>query len=125
MTAPINVIAQTHNLWGDHYPAERAEALRGLYERRAPDLLGTQETRPWSRDVLDAAMPDHDRVHDDFPGWERQSNLWWNGELFSEVEHGADHLGPGAEIRDVELGRLARQRRPRAAGGGGGEAACA
>ena len=93
MTAPLNVVAQTHNLWGDHHAAERAGALRGLYERRAPDLLGTQETRAWSRDVLDAAMPGHDRVHDDFLGWERQSNLWWNRDLFSEVDHGAEDVG--------------------------------
>jgi endonuclease/exonuclease/phosphatase family metal-dependent hydrolase len=93
VTSPLNVIAQTHNLWGDHHAAERMEALTALYERRAPDLLATQETRAWSRDLLDAAMPGHDRVRDDFPGWERQSNLWWNRELFSEVEHGAEDVG--------------------------------
>ncbi len=27
MTAPLDVIAQTHNLWGDHHAVERAEAL--------------------------------------------------------------------------------------------------
>ena len=93
MTAPLNVIVQTHNLWGDHHAAERVGALRGLYQRRPPDLLGTQETRAWSRDVLDAAMVGHERVHDDFPGWERQSNLWWDRELFSHVEHGAEDVG--------------------------------
>jgi endonuclease/exonuclease/phosphatase family metal-dependent hydrolase len=93
VTARLNVIAQTHNLWGDHHAPERAEALTGLYQRRAPDLLATQETRPWSRDVLDQAMPGHERVHDDFPGWEQQSNLWWDGELFSEAEHGAEDVG--------------------------------
>jgi endonuclease/exonuclease/phosphatase family metal-dependent hydrolase len=89
----LNVIAQTHNLWGDHHAAERVNAMRAMYERRAPDLLATQETRTWSRDLLDAAMPGHARVHDDFPGWESQSNLWWNTELFSEVEHGAEDVG--------------------------------
>ena len=93
MTSPLNVIAQTHNLWGDHHAAERVDALRGLYQRRAPDLLATQETRAWSRDLLDAAMPGHDRVRDDFPGWEHQSNLWWDRELFSELEHGAQDVG--------------------------------
>ncbi|MDQ0614434.1 endonuclease/exonuclease/phosphatase family metal-dependent hydrolase [Microbacterium sp. W4I4] len=93
MTAPFTFIAQTHNLWGDHHAAEREDAMRALYERRAPDLLATQETRGWSRDLLDAAMPGHRRVQDDFPGWERQSNLWWDGALFSEVEHGAEDVG--------------------------------
>lgn len=89
----LNIIAQTHNLWGDHHAAERASAMRALYERRAPDLLATQETRGWSRELLDEVMPGHDRVHDDFPGWELQSNLWWDRELFDEVEHGAEDVG--------------------------------
>ncbi|GGD69257.1 endonuclease/exonuclease/phosphatase family protein [Microbacterium murale] len=93
MTVPLTFIAQTHNLWGDHHAAERETAMRALYELRAPDLLATQETRAWSRDLLDAAMPGHDRVNDDFPGWEKQSNLWWNRELFSEIEHGAEDVG--------------------------------
>jgi endonuclease/exonuclease/phosphatase (EEP) superfamily protein YafD len=106
VTAPLNVIAQTHNLWGDHHAAERAEALRGLYERRAPDLLATQETRAWSRDVIDMAMPGHERVHDHFPGWEGQSNLWWNRALFSATEHGAEDVGihdPDARLFWVRL----------------------
>ena len=93
MTAPLTFIAQSHNLWGDHHAEGRVEAMRALYERRAPDLLATQETRAWSREILDAAMPGHERVHDDFAGWESQSNLWWNSELFSEVEHGAEDVG--------------------------------
>lgn len=93
MTESLTFVAQTHNLWGDHHATEREDAMRALYERRAPDLLATQETRGWSRDLLDAAMPGHRRVQDDFLGWERQSNLWWNSELFEEVEHGAEDVG--------------------------------
>lgn len=93
MTTAVTFVAQTHNLWGDHHAIGREDAMRAMYERRAPDLLATQETRAWSRDLLDAVMPGHRRVHDDFPGWERQSNLWWNSELFSEVEHGAEDVG--------------------------------
>lgn len=93
MTARLTFVAQTHNLWGDHHAAERVDSLRGLYECRPPDLLATQETRSWSRDALDAALPGHERVHDDFPGWEQQSNLWWSAELFDEVEHGAEDVG--------------------------------
>lgn len=89
----LNVIAQTHNLWGDHHAAERVDAMRALYTRRAPDLLATQETRAWSRDLLDEVMPGHDRVRDDFPGWEVQGNLWWDRELFGEVAHGAEDVG--------------------------------
>lgn len=87
------VVAQTHNLWGDHHATERADSLRGLYELRAPDLLATQETRTWSRDLLDRAMPAHQRVHDDFPGWQVQTNLWWDSRLFTHVDHGAEDVG--------------------------------
>ncbi|WP_298862569.1 endonuclease/exonuclease/phosphatase family protein [uncultured Microbacterium sp.] len=106
MTAPFTFIAQTHNLWGDHHGADRADALRGLYERRAPDLLATQETRAWSRDLLDATMPGHDRVQDDFAGWQDEGCLWWDRELFTEVEHGAEDVGihsPHARLFWVRL----------------------
>lgn len=106
MTAPLTFIAQSHNLWGDHHAVERENAMRALYELRAPDLLATQETRPWSRNLLDAAMPGHTRVLDDFLGWETQSNLWWNRELFDEVEHGAEDVGihdAGARLFWVRL----------------------
>jgi endonuclease/exonuclease/phosphatase family metal-dependent hydrolase len=90
---PTTFVVQTHNLWGDAWAEERADALRRLYAARPPDLLATQELRPWSRDALDAAMPDHDRVHDDLPGWQRQSNLWWRRDLFTEIAHGAEDVG--------------------------------
>lgn len=89
----ITFVVQTHNLWGDTWAAERRAALGRLYSLRPPDLLATQELREWSRDVLDAAMPEHQRVEDDFPGWHLQSNLWWRRDLFTSVEHGAEDVG--------------------------------
>ena len=29
----------------------------------------------------------------DFAGWVRQSNIYWRGDLFSEIEHGAEDVG--------------------------------
>jgi len=101
-----NFVAMTHNLWGDQYAKEREAALRRLYTVRAPDLLATQELRGWSRSTLDAAMPDHSRVVDDFPGWERQSNIWWRKAAFEYVEHGAEEVGildEGARLFWVRL----------------------
>lgn len=86
-------VAQTHNLWGDHAAEQRRASLQALYRTRAPDLLGTQEQRPWSRQLIDDAMPTHDRVQDDFAGWARQSCLWWRRDLFDYVDHGADDVG--------------------------------
>lgn len=86
-------VAMTHNVWGDSHAEDRTEALRRMYRLRPPDLLATQELRQWSRQVIDDALPHHQRVVDDFGGWERQSNLWWNTQLFDYVEHGAQDVG--------------------------------
>lgn len=99
-------VAQTHNLWGDHAADRRQDALSALYNRRQPDLLATQEQRPWSREVIDAALVDHDRIDDDFAGWSTQSCLWWRRDLFRYVEHGADDVGilsPDARLFWVRL----------------------
>ncbi len=102
----MTFLVQQHNVWGDHWRDERRAALARLYALRAPDLLATQELRGWSRAVIDDALPEHDRVHDGFRGWETQSNLWWNRELFAHVEHGAWDVGivdPDARLFWVRL----------------------
>lgn len=86
-------VAMTYNLWGDTYAEQRRPALADLLSLRPPDLLATQELRGWSRDLIDAELTGHDRVDDDFGGWERQSNLWWRRDLFGYVEHGASDVG--------------------------------
>ncbi|GAB3805157.1 exonuclease/endonuclease/phosphatase family protein [Micromonospora zhanjiangensis] len=78
---------------GDAHLEQREPALRDLFATRAPDLLATQELRPRTREVLDEALPGHARVHDDFPGWGGQSNLWWRTELFELVEYGRRDVG--------------------------------
>ncbi|SEE30445.1 hypothetical protein [Ruania alba] len=99
-------VAQTHNLWGDHVAEQRRAPLDAMYRHRQPDLLATQEQRPWSRDLIDDAMPEHSRVNDEFPGWATQSCLWWRRDLFEYVEHGADDVGilaPDARLFWVRL----------------------
>lgn len=103
-------VAQTHNLWGDHVADQRREPLEALYRKRQPDLLATQEQRPWSRDVIDAALVDHERVQDDFAGWSTQSCLWWRRDMFEHLEHGADDVGilsPDARLFWVRLASAA------------------
>lgn len=90
---PVTFTAMTYNVWGDHHADPRRAALARLLTVRPPDLLATQELRRWSRDTIDATLVDHERVRDEFGGWEHQSNLWWSTALFSEVEHGADDVG--------------------------------
>lgn len=105
-------VAMTHNLWGDHHAEDRTEALARMYRLRPPDLLATQELRHWSREVLDQVLPHHERVEDDFPGWEGESNLWWNTRAFSAVEHGTQDVGILAEHARLFWVRLTTTTQP-------------
>ena len=93
----VSFTAMTYNLWGDHFIDERLDALRALFELRPPDILGTQELTPRLQALLDEALPDHDRVHDDFPGWSARSNIWWRRDVFELIEHGHHDIGLLAE----------------------------
>lgn len=94
---PVTFVAMTYNVWGETYAEPRRPALTGLLRTRPPDLLAVQELRGWSRSVIDATLAGHERVRDDFGGWERQSNLWWRRDLFRAVDHGASEVGILAE----------------------------
>lgn len=83
----------THNVWADTRWPEREASLRAFYDLRRPDILATQELRPATRAVIDEVLTGHDRVHDDFEGWQVESNLWWDRTLFEELEHGALDIG--------------------------------
>lgn len=109
---PLTFVSMTYNVWGDHHLAARADALRSFFTVRAPDLLATQELRAGSRDIIDAALPGHDRVHDDFPGWAGQSNLWWRRELFTSDGHGAEDVGIRSENARLFWVRLRPVGRP-------------
>ncbi|MGZ0148054.1 endonuclease/exonuclease/phosphatase family protein [Kribbella sp. WER1] len=98
-------VVMTYNLWADFHLDQRRDALTSLFSTRPPDLLAVQELRPVTRDLLDAALPDHERI-DGTAGWETQSNLWWRRDLFSYQEHGADDVGilsPDARLFWVRL----------------------
>ncbi|NEE04296.1 endonuclease/exonuclease/phosphatase family protein [Phytoactinopolyspora halotolerans] len=104
--SPFTFVAMTYNLWGGHRLAERTPALRSLFEVRSPDVVGVQELHPESRALIDAALPDHDRVHDDFPGWATQGNIWWRRGLFELDEYGADDVGIRSENARLFWARL-------------------
>ncbi|NUO58279.1 MAG: endonuclease [Hamadaea sp.] len=106
LTGSFTFVTMTYNLWGAHHLTEREAALTDFFTTRPPDLLAVQELQPRSRDLLDAAMPGHDRVHDDFPGWGTQSNLWWRRDLFSLIDYGTRDVGilsPDARLFWVRL----------------------
>jgi exonuclease III len=90
---PTRLSIVTYNLWNvERWPAREA-ALRQFVQTFRPDLLCLQELRAETQTCLDAAMPQHTRVHDDLPGWTCEGNIYWHRTLFQEVEHGAEDVG--------------------------------
>ena len=102
----FSFVSMTYNVWGDWRVEERMPALQALLERRPPDLLATQELRPASRAAIDEALPGHERIRDDSPGWSRQSNLWWRTDLFEALDYGAEDVGIRAEHASLFWVRL-------------------
>lgn len=96
----------TFNLWGhDRWP-ERKDAVVGLLEVRRPDVLALQEVRPDTIELVAATLPHHDRIEDDLVGWHQESNIFWDGRMFSHLEHGAEPIGQIEEDRRLFWARL-------------------
>jgi endonuclease/exonuclease/phosphatase family metal-dependent hydrolase len=83
----------TYNIWNTERWPEREPSLRAFVRTFKPDVLCLQELRPETRDSLDDAMPAYDRVRDDFPGWLKESTIYWRADSLEEVEHGAEDVG--------------------------------
>lgn len=83
----------TYNLWNTMRWSKREKALRAFFSTFKPDVFCLQELRPETRNALDDCLPGHRRVEDGFPGWEIESNIYWNDSLLEEVEHGAEDIG--------------------------------
>ena len=71
---PTRLSFVTYNLWmTERWPA-RAPALQSFLDLFAPDVLCVQELQSATQDYLDAALQDHERVHDPLPGWTTEGN---------------------------------------------------
>lgn len=106
---PLRLVLCSYNLWNVERWPEREPALRGFLQRFTPDLLAVQELRAETRDCIDATLPAHARVHDDFPGWSRESNLWWHDGLLERAQHGAEEYGSHESTRRLFWVRLRRR----------------
>ena len=107
MTRPHYTTAMTYNIWGAHAWPARQPAMRAFLESRPADVLGIQELREDTQSLIDEVLSDHDRVHDDFPGWTTEGNIWWNRHAYTLVEHGAEDIGIKEEFRRLFWVRLA------------------
>jgi endonuclease/exonuclease/phosphatase family metal-dependent hydrolase len=89
---PIRISLLTYNLWTSQRWPEREPALREFFECYRPDIICLQELCEQTRSTVDAALPDHHRVDDPFPGWTCESNIYWNARLFQEVAFGVENV---------------------------------
>ena len=103
---PLRLSLCSYNLWNVERWPQREPALREFLRRFSPDVLAVQELREVTRDCVDAALPDHDRVVDDLPGWSCEGNLWWRRGLLAYLEHGAAEFGSHEPARRLFWLRL-------------------
>ncbi|HJU61089.1 MAG TPA: endonuclease/exonuclease/phosphatase family protein [Candidatus Binatia bacterium] len=83
----------TCNLWlTERWPA-RAPALERFLALFTPDVLCVQELQQPTQEFLDRALNEHERVHDPFPGWTHEGNIYWSKRIFEKIEHGAEEVG--------------------------------
>ncbi len=89
---PTRLSFVTYNIWNIQRWPLREPALREFFRRFRPDIFCLQELRIEPRDTLDAALHNYQRVEDPFPGWVRESTIYWNSDLLEEVEHGVEDI---------------------------------
>lgn len=103
---PIRISIMTFNLWREKYWEQRRDAIKHFFYRFQPDVFCVQEIRRPSRVFLDAILPQYERIHDNFPGWICEGNIYWKSELFEKVECGFENVGILEECRRLFWVRL-------------------
>ncbi len=96
---PVRLSIVTYNLWKNTRWSLRKPALQKFVDHFSPDILCLQELCAESQSLLDKAMPQYRRVHNDFPGWTYEGNIYWNNHLFKEIEYGAEDVGLDGDRR--------------------------
>lgn len=80
----------TLNAWGPNLWPDREISLRALMSVSNPDIICIQESSMSIIDTISTTLPYH-RYVKDFDhnrGWACESNIFYNANLFEEVEHG-------------------------------------
>jgi endonuclease/exonuclease/phosphatase family metal-dependent hydrolase len=96
----------TLNLWNTERWVEREPAVLRFLETFRPDICCFQELRSNTASVIDRCLTGHDRVRDPFAGWLDEGNIYYNRELFRELEHGAVDLSMPEKDRRLFWVRL-------------------
>ncbi len=104
---PIRLSIVTYNLWRTNRWPERQRALKQFIDLFRPDILCVQELCPETQEALDKDMPHHKRIHDDYPGWTLEGNIYWDDRLLELVEYGREDVAIVEENRCLFWARLA------------------
>ena len=103
---PTRISLITYNLWlTQRWPA-RAPAFERFLTLFTPDVLCVQELQRPTQEFLDQILSGYARVHDPFPGWTTESNIYWASTAFERVEQGAEevsHIEPERRLFWVRL----------------------
>src|SRR5688572_4479247 len=109
---PARLSIVTCNIWlTERWPA-RAPALERFLTLFAPDVLCLQELQRPTQEFIDRLLPRHERVQDSFAGWTNESNIYWRGDLFEKVAHGAEEVGHAEPERRLFWVRLKLMNKP-------------
>jgi endonuclease/exonuclease/phosphatase family metal-dependent hydrolase len=96
----------TYNLWLTQKWPARAPALERFVSLFNPDVLCVQELQPATQAFLDGTLKEHGRIHDPFPGWTNESNIYSSKALFERLEYGAADVGHPEPERRLFWARL-------------------
>lgn len=110
---PVRVSITTFNIWGENYWPERAVSLTQTLQTLKSDVYLLQEVTPTILDHLDRSMVNYQRIKDNQAGWSKESNIYWNDNLFSLIDHGKEDLNMvGCPDRGLFWVRLAIKAKP-------------
>eukprot|EP01033_Poteriospumella_lacustris_P009595 gene9595-6868_t len=109
MPHPARFTVTTLNVWGSHHwPARSSSLVQTLLTLRS-DVYLFQEVTPAIIKYFDENLGNYQRVKSESAeGWLKESNIYWNKDIFSLVDFGfADLEMPDYPLRGLFWARLA------------------
>lgn len=88
------------NLWNTEKLEERKDSIVNFLKLHKTDFICIQEIRKETISLLDSLLVNYSRVEDRDIGWLQETNIYYNNELFEEIEHGKISL----EMPEVDRG---------------------
>lgn len=109
---PFRFSLATLNLWNSILWEVRAPAVKRFLELYRPDICCFQEVREKTLQDIDLFLPMYDRIDDPLPGWNNEGTIYFNRNLFEEIEHGEVELDMPEKDRRMFWVRLSVRHSP-------------